>query len=118
MGDVNESTKPQGAGTAVVTEGAWQDRRRLRRLQVSLHARIRSFGPEQKQLEEVRPTTDFNRAGFYFTTQLAHYSLGMKVVLALPYSPHAQVEREYIGRVVRLEPLCDGLQGVAVQILY
>ncbi len=118
MGDMGESTKPQGAGTAVITESAWQDRRRIQRLQVSLHARIRSFGPEQRQLEEVQPTTNFNRAGFYFTTRLAHYSLGMQVLLALPYSPYAPVEKEYIGRVVRLEPLSDGLQGVAVQIVY
>lgn len=114
---MGETTKTQGTGTGVATQAAWQDRRRIQRLEVSLPARIRSFDPEQRQLEEVRPTTNFNRAGFYFTSQLAHYSLGMEVLLALPYSPHAPVHREYVGKVVRLDSLSDGFRGVAVQIV-
>jgi hypothetical protein len=94
------------------------ERRQRQRLKVSLPARLRPFSPEYWRSEEVQTTLNFTRNGLYFVTWTEHYSLGMRVLVTLPYSSAASAHRDYLGQIVRLERLKDSRWGVALQFLF
>ena len=113
MGEMSAS---KGCEAGVLPEPVSANRREIPRLEVSLPVRICPFDADHRNLEEVQRTLNFNHRGIYFSTRLQHYCPGMRVLLALPYSTAAPTRREYLGKVVRLQPLQDGFLGVAVQI--
>ena len=93
------------------------ERRQRGRLALSLPVHVQPLSPEQKQLEEVSKTLNFNRKGLYFATALNHYYVGMGLVVTIPYFSVAARRRKYLGEVVRVEHLADGRQGVVVAFL-
>jgi hypothetical protein len=95
-----------------------RERRQRDRLQISLPARLKPFDPKHIHLEEVQSTLNFNRDGLYFATWAEHYSLGMRVLVSVPFQSASYVRREYLGKVVRLEPLADGRRGVALEFVF
>ena len=118
------TANPSATVTAVIgpcfeNERRCRDERRHRqRLKVSLPARLRPFNSEYWPLEEVQTTVNFTRNGLYFVTWTEHYSLGMRVLVTLPYGSPDRVHKEYLGQIVRLERLTDGGWGVALQFLF
>lgn len=114
---MSASSQPQVSGKVTLTEVEWGDRRRTRRVGLSLPTRIRPLDPRCAHQEEVRSTLDFSRTGLYFITRRNHYAVGMRVLLTFPYSKKAPIQREFLGEVVRIEKFPDGSGGIAVQFL-
>jgi PilZ domain-containing protein len=111
-------SQPRVSGKVTLTQVEWEDRRRRKRVGLSLPTRIRPFDPRCIHLEEVRPTLDFSRNGLYFVTSRNHYSVGMRVLLTFPYSEKAPIQREFLGKIVRIEKFPDGSGGIAVHFLF
>jgi hypothetical protein len=120
MGKIGDSSMATViVGPRLGSERRRRDERRQRqRLEVSLPARLRPFNSEYWRLEEVQTTLNFTRNGLYFVTWNEHYSLGMRVLVTLPYRKAGSVHRDYLGQIVRLERLVDGRWGVALQFLF
>jgi len=59
--------------------------------------------------EEQGTTQDLSRDGVYFTVRSQRYEVGMRVLVTLP-----DAKVEWTCEVVRIEPLPNGGQGVAV----
>lgn len=94
------------------------ERRRLRRRKAFRPIRVRPAVPGDGDFDEVTGTVDAHREGLYFATERKSYKKGMRLFVTMPYSPHSQgTEGEYIGEVVRVDPLPDGKSGVAVHLI-
>lgn len=93
------------------------ERRRLARRPVFRPIRVRPSFPGDKDFDEVLGTVNAHREGLYFVTELNVYKKGLRLNVAMPYSPHTPGENEYIGEVVRVESLPDGKFGVAVHLV-
>ena len=93
------------------------ERRRLARRPVFRPIRVRPSFPGDKDFDEVLGTVNAHREGIFFVTELNVYKKGLRLSVAMPYSPHTPGENEYIGEVVRVETLPDGKFGVAVHLI-
>jgi hypothetical protein len=60
-------------------------------------------------IERVGTTQDLSRDGLYFVVRSHHYQVGMRLRVSLP-----EAKSEWTCEVVRIEPLPNGGQGVAV----
>ncbi|MFZ0415515.1 MAG: hypothetical protein WBE20_07985 [Candidatus Acidiferrales bacterium] len=85
---------------------------------MNLSARLWPFEPKYRHLQEVRKIKNFTREGLYFTTNLTHYFIGMKVLVTFPFSDRAPVQNDYLGAVVRMERLTNGMLGVALRFVF
>lgn len=92
-----------------------QDRRRRKRLNLSLPVHVWSL-PAEKRLEEVVTAADYNRYGLSFISSHNHYCPAMFLVLKFPYFPGA-ARQEYVGEIVRVDVQPDGDNLVAVKFL-
>jgi hypothetical protein len=91
------------------------DRRREPRTRSARPVYVRPADPSDAGFEEVRTMADFSRIGFYFiTARIESYRKGMQlyVIPAL-----GCFNFEYLGEVVRIEPLPFGEYGIAVQLI-
>jgi hypothetical protein len=80
--------------------------------------RIRPSDPEKEHFEDLRGTTSVSRSGVSFQTSETSYEIGMRLFVTMPYSKDpSATNREYLGEVVRLEALKNGLTGVGVKLL-
>jgi PilZ domain len=102
------STKPEN------TTASTPDRRREPRSRMARPVYVRPAAPDGDGFEEVRTMRDFSRGGFYFTTERASYSPGMRLHV-IPASGCFNLE--YLGVILRVEPLQAGEYGVAVRLL-
>lgn len=98
--------------------GFSRDARRRKRANLNLSARLWPFEPKYRHLQEVRKIKNFTRDGLYFSTHLTHYFIGMKVLVTFPFSDKAPVQNDYLGAVVRLERLSNGMIGVALRFIF
>lgn len=107
---------PTGSLPAVRTSHS--ERRGSRRCRISQLMRLRPSDPEKEHFEDLRTTVSVSRSGVYFHTSESGYEVGMRLFVTMPYShdPIA-MNREYLGEVVRMDPLSNGLNGVGVKIL-
>ena len=107
-----DQPKPTPASTRRMS-----DRRNKRRAQISQKLRVRPSEPAQN-FDEVQSTINACRDGLYFSTELKEYRKEMRLFVTFPYSdaPGA-VNMEYIGRVVRIDPLPRNRFGIAVQLV-
>lgn len=95
-----------------------RDLRRRRRARLELPARLWPFDPRFRHLKEVRRIRNFTRDGLYFTTDQEHYFVGMKLLVTFPFCRQAPAQRDFLGKVVRVETLTDDTFGVALRFIY
>jgi len=90
------------------------DRRREPRIREERLVHAQPAGHRSKQFEEVRTMRDFSRNGIYFITERSSYNVGdhLHVVPAF-----GGLNLEYLGEVVRVEPLPFGEYGIAVRLV-
>lgn len=91
-----------------------QERRREPRVQVDRLVYIEPADSGAGHFEEVRSMRDLSRSGFYFTTERDSYRLGARLHVVPAFGC---LNLEYLGEVVRVEPLQFGEFGVAVRLL-
>ncbi len=91
-----------------------KERRREPRAQVARLVYVEPADQRGERFEEVRMMRDLSRNGFYFVTEKSSYWPGMQVH-AIP--AFGCFNLEYLGEVVRVEPLPAGEFGVAVRLL-
>jgi hypothetical protein len=95
-----------------------QERRRSRRIRIGQPLKIRPSGPNDQPFEDANITKNVSRSGIYFVSALKSYYEGMRVFVAVPHhSPREPLDHEYLGQVVRVDALNDGLWGIAVEFL-
>jgi hypothetical protein len=95
-----------------------RDARGRKRAKLSLPALLWPFEPKYRHLKEVRRVRNFTRNGLYFTTELKHYFVGMKVMVTFPFCRQAPTLRDFLGKVVRIENLADGTLGIALRFIF
>ncbi len=91
------------------------ERRQVQREDLSEPVLVCPCDPECP--EEVCTTLNVSRNGLYFTTAADHYFPGMNVIVTPNFRADDPMQREYVGDVIRLERLEDGIWGVAIRIL-
>jgi hypothetical protein len=91
------------------------DRRREPRVLVDRLVYVQLADSEGGQIEEVRCMRDLSRSGFYFITDRDSYQPGMQLH-AVP--AFGCLNLEYLGEVVRVEPMPFGEFGIAVRLLH
>lgn len=112
---MSEGNRIESLGTVSVTEWV-EDRRRTERVDVSLPVRVCSDS-EAEKFEEVSTTLNASRDGLYFATEVQSYKVGMSLVVGFPYSPAAERNVHFLGKIVRIDPLSDGRLGIAVELV-
>ena len=91
-----------------------RDRRRELRVREERLVHVQPAGPASKHFEEVRSMRDFSRNGIYFVTDRASYCTGERLHVVPAFGG---LNLEYLGEVVRVEPLPFGEYGIAVRLL-
>lgn len=93
------------------------DRRRSRRVKVSIPARVRPYYQSSELSEELLTATNVSRGGFYFISPRPDYRTDMNLYVACP-AGHSQTAADAEGaRVVRVDLLGQDKWGVAVAFL-
>jgi len=100
-----------GGGDALTRE----ERRKIRRVGVTLQVRIRTADFEDGDFEEIRTTLNASKKAIYFFTPLNGYYKGMKLRVAFPYNAHGSANLEQPGEVIRVHRRGTGF-GVAVAL--
>jgi hypothetical protein len=95
-----------------------QERRRNKRVNMKLSARVRPFDLTKGDWNEVLVTLNASRQSIYFTTSSDNYHVGMRLRVTFPFtSVHdSAAALEDNGEVMRTERLPGNLLGVAVQM--
>lgn len=94
------------------------ERRRKARLRLPQQIRVRPSDPQRHDFDEILPTVNTSRESVYFATKNAFYKQDMRVFVTYPYSDGpGSLNREYLGKVVRVDDLGNGRHGVAVEFL-
>lgn len=90
------------------------DRRRSRRVKLSVAARIRPYYQIGGASEELLSATNLSRDGFYFVSQQPTYRENMNLYVACPAGHSQTLADAECARVVRVDSLSKGSWGVAV----
>lgn len=93
------------------------ERRRRARLKLSQVVRVR---PSDAHLDfdEILPTLNTTRDSVYFASKNSSYVKDMRVFITFPYSDSpGSLNRESLGRVIRIDDLGQGRRGIAIEIL-
>lgn len=94
------------------------ERRKRARLKLPQTVRVRPSDIHRQNFDEILPTLNTSRDSVYFVTKNASYVEGMRVFITFPYSDEpGSLNRESLGRVVRIEDLGQGRRGIAIEIL-
>src|SRR5215831_8607735 len=94
------------------------ERRRRARLKLPQTVRVRPSDPIRYDFDEILPTLNISRNSVYFASKNGFYKEGMRVFITFPYSDSlGSINRESLGRVVRVDDLGEGRRGIAVEIL-
>ena len=95
-----------------------QERRRKSRLRLPQTVRVRPSDPRLLDFDEILPTVNTSRDSVYFVSKNQAYEEGMRVFVTCPYSDGpGSINRESLGKVVRIDELGHGRRGIAVEIL-
>ncbi len=95
-----------------------QERRRKSRLRLPQTVRVRPSDPRLLDFDEILPTVNTSRDSVYFVSKNQAYEEGMRVFVTCPYSDSpGSINRESLGKVVRIDELGHGRRGIAVEIL-
>jgi len=103
---------------AIMDRPPGQERRGKARLKLPQVVRVRPSDPRRHEFDEILPTTNISRDSVYFASKNGSYAEGMRLFITYPYSdaPGA-LNREYVGKVLRIDDLGHGRRGIAVQLL-
>ena len=94
------------------------ERRRKGRLKLPQTVRVRPSDTHGLDLDEILPTLNSSRDSIYFASKNEFYTEGMRVFVTYPYSDKpGSLNRESLGKVVRIDDLGHGRRGIAVEIL-
>jgi hypothetical protein len=114
---MNQGPGSQQAGLAARMASRPMERRRSRRVNVTIAARIRPYYQSAQISEELLTATSLSRDGFYFVSRCPAYHADMNLYVACP-AGHSQTAADAEGaRVVRVDSLGRGEWGVAVTFL-
>ena len=95
-----------------------KERRRKARLKLRQVVRVRPSDARGQDFDEILPTLNTSRDSVYFISKNASYEEGMRVFITYPYSDApGSLNRESLGRVIRIEELGQGRRGIAVEVL-
>ncbi len=101
--------------TASATSDRAENRRRNRRVPVSLEVRVRPADFGAGDFEEFQTTQNVSRGALYFLTPLHRYHKGMRLWVASAHGPTTGSDNwKDLGQVVRVDCRPDGRYGVAV----
>jgi len=101
--------------TASATSARAENRRRNRRVPVSLEVRVRPADFGDGDFEELRTTENVSRGALYFLTSLDRYYKGMRLWVAPAHGPITGSDNwKDLGQVVRVDCRLGGRYGVAV----
>ncbi len=93
------------------------ERRRRARLRLRQTVRVRPSDPLRHDFDEILPTLNTSRDSVYFAKN-EFYKEGMRLFVTYPYSDGpGSINRESLGKVVRIDDLGHGRRGIAVEIL-
>jgi hypothetical protein len=94
------------------------ERRRKGRLKLPQTVRVRPSDAHGSDFDEILPTLNSSRDSVYFASKNQFYTQGMRVFVTYPYSDGpGSLNRESLGKVVRIDDLGHGRRGIAVEIL-
>ena len=94
------------------------ERRRKSRLRLPQTVRVRPSDAHLHDFDEILPTLNTSRDSVYFASKNEFYKEGMRLFVTYPYSDElGSINRESLGKVVRIDDLGHGRRGVAVEIL-
>jgi hypothetical protein len=94
------------------------ERRRKARLRLPQTVRVRPSDVHLHNFDEILPTLNTSRDSVYFVSKNASYKEGMRLFVTCPYSDGVgSLNRESLGKVVRIDDLGNGRRGIAVEIL-
>jgi hypothetical protein len=95
-----------------------QERRRNIRFRIPQMIRVRPSGPVPEDFDEILPTINASKNSVYFVPQNGIFELDMRLFVTYPYaSGPGAINKEFIGRVVRVDQLPGDKRGVAVELL-
>ena len=101
-----------------MTREATIERRKRARLKLRQVVRVRPSDAQRHNFDEILPTLNSARDSVYFASKNVAYVEGMRVFITFPYSDTpGSLNRESLGRVVRVDDLGQGRRGVAIEIL-
>lgn len=93
------------------------ERRRRARLKLPQVVRVRP-SDSHCHFDDILPTLNATRDSVYFASKNSWYVEGMRVFITFPYSDSpGSLNRESLGKVVRIEELGQGRRGIAIEIL-
>ncbi len=94
------------------------ERRRKGRLKLPQTVRVRPSDPHFHDFDEILPTLNTSRDSVYFASKNEFYKEGMRLFVTYPYSDElGSLNRESLGKIVRIDDLGNGRRGIAVEIL-
>ena len=94
------------------------ERRRKARLRLPQTVRVRPSDSQRHDFDEILPTLNTSRESVYFASKNESYAEGMRLFVTCPYSEEpGSLNRESLGKVVRIDDLGHGRRGIAVEIL-
>src|SRR5258708_404021 len=94
------------------------ERRRKSLLRLPPTVRVRTTDPQRHDFDEILPTLNTSRDSVYFASKNEFYTEGMRLFVTYPYSDGpGSLNRESLGKVVRIDDLGHGRRGIAVEIL-
>jgi hypothetical protein len=95
-----------------------EERRRKGRLKVPRVVRVRPSEPGLTDFDEILPTQNAALDSVYFVSKNHRYKEGLRVFITYPYSDEpGSINREFLGKVERIEELAHGRRGIAIQML-
>jgi hypothetical protein len=94
------------------------ENRRALRNKVTQVVRVRPSSFVRETFDDLARTLNASRNGIYFKAWRRTYYPDMRLYVTYPYdtSPTA-INKEFMARVVRIDPLPDGRSGIAVELL-
>ena len=79
---------------------------------------MRPSDAQRHDFDEILPTLNTPRDSVYFASKNEFYTLGMRLFIKCLYSDVlGSINRESLGRVVRIDDLGNGRRGTVVEIL-
>ena len=110
--------QPEVCSVSTMARLTGPERRRKARLRLRQTVRVRPSDSNRDDFDEILPTLNTSRDSVYFASKNQSYTEGMRLFVTCPYSDGpGSLNRESLGKVVRIDDLGNGRRGIAVEIL-
>jgi hypothetical protein len=111
MSELQDESRPLKTKEALACQ---EDRREAPRSQRGNLVYLQSAHSQGEEFEEIRTLHNHSESGFYFITERTSYVPGMQLHVIPAVT---SLNLEFVGEVVRVEPLPAGEYGIAVKLL-